>query len=481
MSIREKAILGFSWSLADKLINQFGYLAVTVYLARIIGPESFGLIGMLTIFMLLTESVVNSGFSQALVQRSDQVSEEDESTIFYVNFLCGLVIYLLLYFCAPLIADFYNQSELVGISRVLFLIVIINSLSVVVRAKLIIKIDFKSQAIANTIATLLSATIGIYLANHGYGYWSLIWLLLLKAVFNSISIWFFCRWYPKFIFSLSSLSSLFKFGANLMIAGFISTLVNNLYIVLIGRFFNATQVGYFTQASNFSNYLYKLISSTLMGITYPILTSVKEQRERLVYIYRQLITLTMLVSLPMLVGFAAVSDEFILVFLGKEWVPAASVLSALCFARAFTAISAINMNILNAIGRSDLFLKVDLSKLPLTLGTLFVALPYGIKGVAWAIIVNSIISFFINAYFPGKIFGFGGLSQLKVAFKYIVAVTIMYISINQVSIESSLLLQLSVKVLLGVILYPLTLFLIRDSFFLENGKLFWLKLKSKVV
>lgn len=467
MSLKQKALRGFAWSLADKLINQLGYLLVTIFLARLIGPESFGLIGMLTIFMLLAESVINGGFSAALVQRSQQLTKADESTVFYINMAWGMAMYVLLYATAPLIAQFYKEPKLVDISRVLFVIVIINSFAVVVRAKLTINIDFKSQAIAGTIATLLSSAAGIYLALNGYGYWALVWLLVLKAVFNTLCIWFFCRWWPQLLFNIESFKKLFKFGSNLMIAGFIATFVNNLYIALIGRYFNATQVGYFTQANNLSNNLYLMLSSTLQGVTYPILTSVKEDRERLVGIYKQLISITMLVSLPLLVGLAAVSHEIVLLFLGEEWLPVAPVLSILCFARAITPISAINMNILNAIGRSDLFLKVDLSKLPMTIVALLISVPYGIEAVAWAMVGTTVIAFFINAYFPGKLFGFGAWSQLKAAVKYIVAAAIMYVAVSWLELEVVLWLELIAKILLGLLLYPLLLVIMRDQFVMQ--------------
>ena len=479
MSLKQKAIKGFIWSISDRLINQLGYLAVTVFIARLIGPKSFGLIGMLTIFMLLAESAVNSGFAQALIQRSQQLTEADASTIFYVNFGWGVAVYALLYFIAPYIADFYNEPVLVEISRVLFVIIVINALSVVARAKLTIDIDFKSQAIASTIATLFSSIVGGYLALEGYGYWSLVWLLIVKSSLNALGVWFFCRWLPKFTFSVESFKSLFKFGSNLMLAGFVATFVNNLYVALVGRYFNAAQVGYFTQATTLSNHLSQLISSTLQGVTYPIMTSVKEDRERLVSIYTQLISITMLVSLPMLVGFAAVTEEFVKLTLGEDWLPVIPVLVALCFARTITPISAINLNILNAVGRSDLFLKVDLSKLPMTLAALFIAIPYGIEGLAWAMVCTSFIAFFINAYFPGKLFGFGGLAQLKVAYRYIIAATIMYFAVSLISVSNSLWLTLIAKIFIGAVIYMTILVILRDAFLISNIKLILSKRKER--
>ncbi len=450
-----------AWSLGDKLISQLGFFAVTLYLAKLIGPASFGLIGMLTIFTLLADSVVNNGFSQALVQRSQSLTDKDKSTIFYVNLLWGAVTYVALYLFAPLIADFYREPALVDIARLLFLMIIINSFSVVVRAQLLIKMDFKSQAIAGLIATVGSSTVGVYLAVKGYDYWAFVWLLLTRSLLQNICLWFFSKWRPQLVFSMDSFQSLFKFGSNLMLAGFVATIVNNLYVALIGRYFNAVNVGYFTQATSLTNFLSQFISSTLQGVTYPILTSIKEQKSLLVSLYKQLIAVTMLFSLPALIGFAAVADSFVALFLGKEWLPTVPIIQVLCFARAITPISAMNMNILNAVGRSDLFLKVDLSKLPMGLVALFVSVPYGVEAVAWAMLTTSIVAYFFNAYYPGKLFGFGAWDQLKIAKNYIFSAGMMFFVVRFVTFES-LWLDLIAGIVLGAVVYLSLLYSLKD-------------------
>lgn len=461
MSLKHQAVRGFGWNLSDKLINQLGYLAVTVYLARLIGPESFGFIGMLTIFIVLADSVVSGGFTAALVQRSQQLTEDDASTVFWINLGWGVLIYIILFLAAPAIAQFYRQPELEEIAQVLFLIIILNTFTVVARAKLTIAVDFKSQAIANMIATSLGSILAVLTAQFGYGYWSLVWLMVGKALLNSVCIWWFCRWLPQLRFSRASFNSLFSFGSNLMLAGFISAIVNNLYVILIGRYYSATQVGFYTQATNLSNYLYMFISSSLQGVTYPIMTSIKDDRERLTNIYRQLISITMLVSLPLFVGFATIANDVVLLFLGAEWLPTVPVIVALCIARSITPISALNMNILNAVGRSDLFLKVDLLKIPLAFGALFLALPYGIEGLAWATVFTSFIAFFINAWFPGKIFGFGGLPQLRLVFPYIIATALMFAVVYFAPIKTSYI-GLTGKIILGALIYLVALGLTGD-------------------
>lgn len=216
-------------------------------------------------------------------------------------------------------------------------------------------------------------------------------------------------------------------------------------------------------------------------MTYPIMTSIKEDRSRLIDVYKQLISITMIVSLPLLVGFAAIANDFVLLFLGREWLPTVPVLIALCLARAMTPISAINMNILNALGRSDLFLKVDLSKYPMVLAFFFIGINYGIEGVAWAMVITTFLSFFVNDYFPGKFFGFGGIAQLKIAYKYIIAATVMYFAVSQVSISDSLWLTLVAKVTVGGLIYPTLLFIMRDAFLLQNAGPIVNRIKMKLV
>ncbi len=466
ISIKQKFLDGMMWSFIDKIFTQFSYFFVTIYLARLIGPESFGLIGMLTIFVLLSDSVVNNGFSQALVQRSETLTEIDSCTIFYVNIIWGSLIYVILYYLAPFIAQFYNEPDLIDISRLLFFVIIINSLSVVVRAKLLIQVDFKSQAKAAFLATIISSSVAIYLAMQGYSYWAYVWLLLTKAIFQTGFLWFYCRWSPKLVFSKQSFRNLFGFGSNLMLAGIVATTVNNLYVAVIGRYFSTLNVGYFTQATNLTSLLSQFITSLLQGVTYPILTSIKEEKNRLLNLYDKLISLTVLISFPVLVGFSLVSEQFVMIFLGKEWLSAVPVIQILCFARALTPINAINMNMLNVIGKSDLFLKIDILKLPITLSSLFLAIPYGIEGIAIAVLCNVVISFFINSYYPGVFFGYGVVRQLISVKNYILATMVMYFVVEAIRFESSLL-ELFVKVFTGGTVYILVLIFIKDHFVIE--------------
>ncbi len=479
MSLKKLFLRGMSWSLLDKVVNQVGMFFITIYLARELGAESYGLIGMLTVFLLIAESLVNSGFSQALVQRSQKASEEDFSTIFIVNVSLACLIYSILFLLAPYIADFYHEPELKTIGRVLFLVILINSLSIVRRAKLIIKVDFKSQAFANTIGTVAGASSAVILVHLNYGYWALVAMTLIKSLFINIVLSFRCRWKPKLLFSTSSFKKLFNFGSFLLIAGILSTTLTNLYALLIGRFFSPLQVGYFTQSSNCTNNISGLVASLLQGVTYPILTSINEDRKRMVSVYRKLLQVTAFVSLPCMFGFAAIAKPFTLIFLGKSWAPMIPVLMILSFARSATPISTVNMNILNAVGRSDLFFKTDIVKIPINLTAILILIPFGIKAAAVAVLISVGISLFINTYYPKKLFQFGMLEQTKACWKYLIAASIMFILCSFPIFPMENIYSLLLQIVSGACIYPLTLIILKDSLIWEVIHTIKGKLKSK--
>lgn len=467
MSLKQKAIKGMSWAAIDVVVNQIIMFFIMAYLARILGPDSFGLIGMLAVFIAISQSLVDSGFSQALVQRSKRASDEDFSTAFIINLCISLLLYMALFVAAPFIADFYDEQQLVHVSRILFLVLVINALSLVANAKLAIKLDFRSVTLANSVSTLFGASLAVYLAVQDFEHWSLVFMSLLKASLNALLLWWFCRWVPRFRFSINSCRELFGFGSKLLFAGLVAQVMNNLYVILTGRYFNATQVGYLTQSTQLTQRASGVISGVLQRVTYPVMTSVNDDRNRMVAIYKQLIEASMLVALPAMAGFAAIAEPFVHLFLGDQWSPIIPVVIIMCFARVITPISSINLNILNAIGRSDLFLKVDLSKLPMGIVAVFVAAPYGVQAIAWAMLITSAVSFFINAYYPGKLFGFGALSQLAVAWKLVAATTVMLAVISLIS-SSSPAVEIVIKVFTGILVYVIMLTILRVGMFTQN-------------
>ncbi len=468
---------GVVWSLFDKIINQAGQFILLIYLSRVLSPSDFGLIAMLAIFLAVAQSLIDSGFSQALVQKSKKVSEVDLSTVFYVNLTVSILLYCLLYVAAPAIAAFYNQPELIALSRVLFIVVIINAIALVPRTTLLIAINFKTQGLINSVSMIVSAIVAVVMVHDGFGYWALVGMNLAKSLISSILLIVFSKWYPKWVFSLESFKALFSFGSKLLIAGVIATTVQNLYSILIGRYFNATQVGYFQQGFKYTNMLSSTLSSVIQGVTYPVMTSVQEDKKRLVQLYVKVMGVVTLVTFPVFVGFAAIAEEFVLIFLGDKWGPIIPILIILSFARLITPMSSLNLNILNARGRSDLFLITDLSKLPMTIGALIIAIPHGILGIAIAQLTTTFISFFINAYYPGKLFGFGAKAQLKQIFPIVIASLIMYLSIAFIKFDS-LELQMLAKIVVGGGVYILLCRVFKVTAFTDASNIILSRLKK---
>jgi len=477
MNLKNKAINGFLWAVFDKLINQAGSFILLIYLSRVLSPSDFGLIAMLTVFLAIAKSLVDSGFSQALIQKSSKVTESDLSTVFYVNFIISITLYCLLYMLAPSIAVFYHSPELVALARVLFIVVIINAIALVPRSKLLIAIDFKQQCLINSASMIVSVIVAIYMVFSNYGYWSLVGINLAKALIDTILLLLFSKWYPKILFSKKSFMALFSFGSNLLVAGVIGTTVQNLYSILIGRYFNTTEVGFFQQGFNYTNILSLTLSSVIQGVMYPVMTSIQENEDRLVNMYVKVMGVVTLITFPVFFGFAAIAEEFVLIFLGEKWKAIIPILIILSFARLITPISSLNMNILNARGHSDLFLKTDLIKIPMVILALIVALPYGIEAVAAAQLFSVFVSFFINAYYPGKLFGFGAKAQLKQIFPIFIASIIMYICMDFIKLES-IVVQMITKILVGGCVFLVLCWVLRVASFFDAFSILFNRFKK---
>jgi O-antigen/teichoic acid export membrane protein len=422
-SLKSQATKGMAWSAFGTLSTQGISFIIGIILARILMPSDYGLIGMLAIFFAVSQIAVDSGFTNALIQKKDR-TESDFSTIFYFNLIVSFLIYFILFFTAPLIAKFYDTPELILLTRVLSLNILFGSLAIVQQARLRITLDFRTPAIITLMSVVISGSIGVVLAYSGYGVWALVVQSLIGTLIKTVLLFLTNKWFPKLIFSNSSLKQLFGFSYKLLVAGFIGSLVNNLYSILIGKLFSSRDLGFYTRARQFPELLSNTISNILQGVTYPILTSLQDERDRMITIYGQLMRITVFFVIPFLTLFAILAEPFIRLTLTEKWMPIVPLIQWLCFARMITPISALNMNILNAIGRSDLYLKVDLSKLPLALITLMATVPFGINVVVIGNFLTSFISFFINAYYPGKLFGFGAKRQFQ-EMKYVILSTLI--------------------------------------------------------
>jgi O-antigen/teichoic acid export membrane protein len=467
-SLKNKTAKGILWSTFERFSVQGVMFIVMIIMARMLSPKDYGLVGMLTVFTAVAQSLIDSGFSQALIRKQDR-TETDNSTVFYFNIAVGLALYLILFLCAPLIADFYDEPQLVSITRVIGLSLIFNSLAVVQRALLTIAIDFRTQAKASFIAAIVSGIVGITMAYHGFGVWSIVAQQLINLGLNTILLWILSKWMPKLVYSWNSFRELFSFGSKLLASGLLDTLYRNIYLIVIGKFFKASDLGYYTRAQQFGDFPSSNLTGILQRVTYPVLCTIQDDDERLATVYRRFLKISAFVIFPLMTGLAAVAKPTILFFLKEQWLFTATLLQILCFSMMWYPIHAINLNLLQVKGRSDLFLKLEIWKKILGVVVLCATLPFGLIAMCFGGIASSLIALVINTYYTGKLINVGFFKQMRDLMPTLIlslAVgAIVYVTINTLNISP--IIQLIIGVIEGIVIYIVAAKIFKFSEFKE--------------
>ena len=392
--------------------TQIVQFIIGIVLARILSPEEFGLIGMITVFLAITQSFVDSGFGQALIRKKD-ADDTDFSTVFYFNFLAGILLFALFYLSAPAIAEFYKQPELKNIARVLGIIILINATSITQRTRLTKTVDFRRLMKVNVTAAIISGTVAIIMALTGFGVWSLVWRSIIGSIVQTIMLWYYNKWVPSLTFSRKSFKSLFSFGSKLLVSGLIDTIYRNIYLLIIGKFFSATELGYYTRADQFSRLASQNLSGTVQRVSYPVLSMVQDDNEKLKAGYKKLIMSVMFITFVIMLGLAAVARPMILILIGEKWLPSVEYLQLLCLGAMLFPLHALNLNILNVKGRSDLFLKLEVIKKGLAVPVILAGVFMGIRAMLIGMIILSFVAYFINSYYSGKLLRYPVREQIK--------------------------------------------------------------------
>ena len=465
-SLKQKTVKGVLWSFLERFSVQGIQFVVMIVMANMLTPHDYGLVAMLTVFIAVSQSLVDSGFSQALIRKQKR-TETDNSTIFYFNIAVGLILYGLLFTAAPFIADFYHEPQLINITRVIGLSILINSFIIVQRALLTIKIDFKTQAKAAFTAAILSGVVGIWMASSGYGVWAIVAQQLTNLGVNTLLLWILSHWRPMWIYSWNSFHELFGFGSRLMISGLIDTLYRNIYLIVIGRLFSASDLGYYTRAHQFTDFASSNISGIIQRVTYPILCSIQNEDERLSSVYRKFLRLSAFIVFPLMMGLAAISKPLVLTLLKEEWLFTATLLSIICFSMMWYPIHSINLNLLQVKGRSDLFLKLEIYKKIIGIIILCITIPMGLVAMCIGSFFSSMIALIINTHYTGKLIKVGFIQQMLDLFPILILSismgAVVYWAINSLSLLPAL--QLTIGICIGFIYYILIAVIFRfDEF-----------------
>ncbi len=411
-SVRSKLVHGMFWNALEKFLLQGVTFFIGIILARLLSPSDFGLIGMLTVFLLVINAFVNSGLNSALVQKHE-CTALDYSTVFCVNLVIAILGAIILFFAAPFIAAFYHEPILTPITRVIGINVVLGALNIVHRSQLTIKVDFKSLAQINVMTTIFGGIVGIVMAYTGFGVWALVGQSLTSTICGLVLFPIYSKWKPSISFSMDSFRQLFGYGSKLLVTSVYSVLINNISTLFIGRTYSSQDLGFYTKANQTPNTISNFVYGILGSVTFPVMSEIKEDKERMVRLYKKALFTTALFVFPLMMLFCMLSRSFIIIALTEKWLPCLTMMQLYCFARMFTPLSALNISVLNASGRSDLFMWMDLSKAPLILGALALTIPISVEAIVWGNTIVTVICFFINSYLPGRLYGYGAFNQLK--------------------------------------------------------------------
>lgn len=409
-TLRETALTGIFWTFFQQFGTQGISFLVSIVMARLLLPAEFGLIGMITVFIAIGQSLIDSGLTQSLI-RSENPNQEDYSTVFFFNLGGSIFIYFILFFLSPLIAEFYNQDILTNIIKIYCLTFIISAFSTVQITRLTKIMDFKTQLMVAIPSIIGSGILGIFLAFNGYGVWSLVWMNVFQSFLNTIQLWFRTNWRPSLTFNKLKFKEHFQFGYKLTLSGLLDTIFVNIYQIIIGKYFLASQVGFYVRADSLKRLSVVNISNALNKVTYPLFATIKNDDERLRRVYRELMLMVIFVIAPVLIIMGVLAEPLFRFLFTAKWVPAVPYFQILCLSAILYPIHSYNLNILKVKGRSDLFLKLEIIKKITIVITLGVSIRYGIMGLIWGQLFTSIIAFFTNTYYTGKFLNYKSFQQ----------------------------------------------------------------------
>lgn len=455
MSLKKQTFSGLIWTFTDTFFVKGLMFVAMILLARWIGPTDFGLVGMIAIFIAIGKSLIDSGMTNSLI-RTKEPEQSDYSTVFIVNLIMSLLVYGIIYFAAPYIADFFGHMILIDIIRVYCLLFLIIAFSAVQLAILTKEMKFKKITKINLPSTLIGVGIGLYLGYNNYGVWSIVWMYLSTELVKSVLLWLFSNWKPRFIFSKTKFKFHFKFGYKLVLSGLLDTVFKNIYNVLIGKYFSAQTLGFYERSKQFSEYPSATLTGVISKVTYPMLSQIQDDPIRLENIYRKLIRVSFFIIAPLMLGAAAIAKPLFLLALGNEWLPAVLFFQILTLAMMLYPIHAFNLNILQVFGRSELFLKLEIIKKCIITISVIIAFQFGVVGLVWSSVFTSFAALGVNMFYSSKLINYPIPKQVKdLSITFIIAIfTALLMFVMTLLLSNTLyIVQIILASLVGIIIY----------------------------
>jgi O-antigen/teichoic acid export membrane protein len=411
-SLKNKTIKGTMWSAVENVTRMGVTFVVSIILARMLTPEEYGLIGILTIFIAIFNAIVDSGFTNALIRKQD-ATDTDYSTVFYTNLVLSVILAAALFFCATPIAKFFERPELVSLTQVMSIVVVINAFAIVQRARTTKAIDFKTQTKITFISSIGSGAIGIAMAYMEYGIWALVGQQISNQLLSTMLFWIYSKWLPKLVFSWVSFKEMWSFGSKLLASGLIDTAWKEVYQVIIGKCYSPATLGLYTRAKQFADLCSSNLTTVVQRVSYPVLSSIQDDRIRLKSAYKKVIKTTMLPTFVLMLGMSACAEPMIYVLIGEQWLGCVPMLRIICIYEMLYPLHALNLNMLQVQGRSDLFLKLEIIKKIIAIGPLLLGIFIDIYLMLVGTFVVSLISYYLNAYYSGPFLNYNIKEQIN--------------------------------------------------------------------
>ncbi len=464
MSLKEEALGGIVWSFTQQFGTQIISFIVSLVLARILMPSDFGTIAVFGVFMNIGSVLIDGGLTNSLI-RTQHPDDADFSTVFYFNLGTSILVYFLFVLVAPWVAVFFNMPELTQIIRVYALSLPIGAFSSVQQTVFTKKLDFKTQLKIQLPSLIIGGTIGIVLAYNGFGVWSLVYMALVQTLLSSLQFWFYSGWRPKKIFDKEKFRFHFDFGYKLALSGLIDTVFQNIYTIVIGKIYTATELGYYNKANSMQRLPVANISSALNKVTYPLFSKIQDDNVQLKYVYSQIMKMVIFFVAPLLIIMGVLGTPLFRFLFTEKWLPAVPYFRILCILGILYPIHSYNLNILKTKGRSDLFLKLEIIKKIITVITLLLTYRLGIIGLLWGKVATSFVALFINCYYSGKFLSYSVWDQFKDLLPSILLSlcmgSVLWLFDAHVMTDCEDFIRLLVGVILGIIIYVGTAFIFK--------------------
>lgn len=467
---KEKVFSNLIWRFLERSGAQLVALIVSVVLARILSPEDYGTIALITVFINILNVFVDSGLGSALIQKKD-ADNTDFSTVFYTNVIFCIALYILMFVISPFLAEFYSRPELVSIIRVLSITILVSGVKNIQQAYVSRTLQFRKFFFSTLAGTIIAAVAGIWMAYHGFGVWALVSQQVTNLSIDTIILWITVKWRPEFVFSFKRLKSLFSYGWKLLVSALLDTFYTNLYNLVIGKKYSAHDLAFYTKGELFPKAVVGNINNAIDSVLLPTMSSEQDNKERVKQMTRRAIKTSSFCIAPLMMGLAGCSQNVISILLTDKWLPAVPYLVIFCITYMFYPIHTANLNAIKAMGRSDLFLKLEVAKKIVGLSVLFSTMWFGVKVMAYSLLFVNVASQIINTWPNKKLLDYGYIEQLKDIFPGIIMAVVMGIIVSfGVYIPVVKGVQLVIQIVVGITVYILgsKLFRLDSFYYIEN-------------